>query len=182
MSNLEDIIQNYFNEYRSSEQKELEYFERTKTLELTIRRAGAAMKPSGRKYPHQKRIPRESLIQARDALLLEENQIAKCKSFHDLFHLVKSTTLPIQRIGELYAYDTAIRIGAYLRLTPKYVYLHAGTREGAKKLGLVYGREYLPKSELPAGMQELDCRELEDILCIYKDDLERLFHSGQLVD
>jgi hypothetical protein len=57
---------------------------------------------------------------------------------------------PIPGIGELAVYDTALRIGARLGLEPAKVYLHAGTRAGAKALGLAYGGRTIELAELPA--------------------------------
>jgi hypothetical protein len=39
-------------------------------------------------------------------------------------------------IGTLTASDTALRIGGFLKLQPDRVYLHAGTKDGAKLFGL----------------------------------------------
>ena len=39
-------------------------------------------------------------------------------------------------MGELVVYDTALRIGARFGLEPEKVYVHRGTREGVRKLGL----------------------------------------------
>ena len=40
----------------------------------------------------------------------------------------------VKGFGELSIYDTAVRIGAHLRIEPDKVYLHAGAREGIKAL------------------------------------------------
>ena len=42
----------------------------------------------------------------------------------------------MDELGELTVYDVAHRIGAYLQLEPDVVYLHRGTRIGARYLGL----------------------------------------------
>ena len=67
-------------------------------------------------------------------------------------------------------YDTALRIGAKLGVAPVRVYLHTGTREGAKRLGIeTKGVSALWPSELPEALRELEPYEVEDVLCIYKD-------------
>jgi hypothetical protein len=63
-------------------------------------------------------------------------------------------------------------------LEPDRIYLHAGTREGARALGL--GGTALSKSELPKAFHRLSPGEIEDCLCIYKDDLRRLAGRGHL--
>jgi hypothetical protein len=54
------------------------------------------------------------------------------------------------------------------------VYLHSGTRDGARALGLGRGRDTLRKHELPREFEELTAAEIEDCLCIYKDALKSI--------
>jgi hypothetical protein len=64
----------------------------------------------------------------------------KANDFGDLFHLVGAALDSIHGLGELYVYDTSLRIGAKLNLFPDRVYLHAGTRLGAGARP-AYGRD-----------------------------------------
>ncbi|MBI4192845.1 MAG: hypothetical protein HY525_20220 [Betaproteobacteria bacterium] len=75
----------------------------------------------------------------------------------------------VRGIGELYVYDTALRLGAHLRLLPRQVYLHAGTRRGARALGLDHRAKSLAPTKLPAALRCLRPYEMEDVLCIYED-------------
>jgi hypothetical protein len=77
----------------------------------------------------------------------------------------------INGLAELYAYDTAARIGAKLGLAPRQVYLHRGTREGAKNLGFESSRKTIARSELPVELRGLAADEIENLLCIYKAQL-----------
>ena len=95
-------------------------------------------------------------------------QLRRATSFDDLFDLVDKHILPIQGIGPLTVYDTALRIGARLGLSPTRVYLHAGTRAGARELGLDAQRGTIEMDELPEPLRQLSPREAEDLLCIYK--------------
>jgi hypothetical protein len=92
-------------------------------------------------------------------------------SFEQLHELVHRTVEPISGLGELYVYDTALRIGAKLGLSPKVVYLHAGTRKGAKNLGFKPSRDTISIAALPRALRTLEPREIEDLLCIYKGSL-----------
>jgi hypothetical protein len=74
--------------------------------------------------------------------------LQRCRDFDDLLILLEETVGEISDIGPLYEYDTALRIGSFLDRQPERVYLHAGTREGAKIFGLD-GRS-IEKSDLPA--------------------------------
>jgi len=77
--------------------------------------------------------------------------------------------------GPLYRYDTAFRIGAHLNLFPTLVYLHAGTRNGARALGLP-GKDALELSDIPIEIRHREPHEIEDILCIYED----AFRGGRM--
>ena len=97
-----------------------------------------------------------------------------CSSFHELFEMVNNAIGAIHRIGPLAIYDTACRIGAYLKLRPDKVYLHAGVRVGARAIGLGQGRDVLEVDELPVPFRRLAAGEIEDCLCIYKNELKRI--------
>ena len=77
-------------------------------------------------------------------------------------------------IGEVMVYDTAHRIGSYLGLEPEYVYLHAGTRVGAVALGFDRSAGWIEIADLPAAFRRLKPSEIEDCLCIYKKDIQRI--------
>ena len=96
------------------------------------------------------------------------SRLTACKSFHELHTVIGELLSPISGLGELYIYDTAVRIGAYLGLAPEFVYLHAGTRKGARALGLGRGRAYLEIRELPGPLQALSADEAESFLCIFR--------------
>jgi hypothetical protein len=66
------------------------------------------------------------------------------------------------------------RIGVNLSLHPKKVYLHCGTRIGAKNLGLDYQKHALEMTDLPQELQKLKPYQVEDFLCIYKDALKNV--------
>jgi hypothetical protein len=129
--------------------------------------------PGGKRHPHQRRIPARVLQQAADALTNANLSVA---TFDDLHQAVRTTIGDIRGIGELAVYDIACRIGAYLGLEPDQVYLHAGTREGARALG--FRGTTIRKNELPIAFRQLSPGEIEDCLCIYKTELRRLAAYG----
>jgi hypothetical protein len=94
-------------------------------------------------------------------------------SFDELFDLVNALISPIPKIGELAVYDTALRIAARFGLEPEKVYVHAGTRDGARALGFDRRRSVIEMDELPKPMRRLSGRETEDLLCRYKSQLAR---------
>lgn len=103
-----------------------------------------------------------------------ETKIVACKTFEELYGLVRNVSTGIYRIGPLAAYDTATRIGAKLRLFPHEVYLHAGTRQGAAALGFDSHMESVHPSLLPQAFKKLRAYEIEDVLCIYKKELRKI--------
>ena len=115
----------------------------------------------------------DTLGKARTVLLKNSNGIAKVESFEDLFGLVHHLLSPISGVGELYIYDTTLRIGVKMGFLPQKVYLHAGTRFGAKNLGPDYNGVSLEVASVPREFQELSAHEIEDVLCIYKEHLNR---------
>lgn len=125
----------------------------------------------GRVPDHQRRVGHDVLIEASKTLLCLKQKIEACESFADLIELVEDATADIYRFGELAVYDTSLRLGAWLGLSPESVYFHAGTRKGARALGLDTSRGWLEMDELPQPLQLLEPREVEDFLCIYKGRL-----------
>ena len=134
--NLKIIVRSYVSSIRPRLQNELDCFRQESTLHSAIKRATLAINSRGKKYRHQRRFEKKTLEQAKQALLANAMEIEQSKTFDDLFRLIDKKLESIKGIGELYIYDTALRIGAKKRLLPKKVYLHAGTRRGAQALGL----------------------------------------------
>ena len=168
-SQLKSIAAHYAERHRRPAERELEYF-RILPEEDAVSKAALAQLPSGKRHAHQYRVPLAALQEGRRLLLDNLPALRKASSFDELFELVEAMIRPISGIGELTVYDTALRIGARLGLEPAKVYLHAGTRAGAKALGLAYRGNTIELAELPAELQTLTAREIEDVLCIYKGE------------
>ena len=166
----EAIIHHYNLHHRPRQQKELNWFRQQPSLEAAIITAARAKDERGKRYRHQNKIHRKAIPQAESLLLEKCDELQNRRSFHELWSLIKGVLELIDGIGELYIYDAALRIGAYLNLSPDRVYLHRGTRAGAKAFGFVTRKkEWLNLGGLPNMLRELPAHEIEDILCIYKD-------------
>ncbi len=170
--NLKAIAHIYVRDIRPRAQTELDWFRQQPSLESAIEQAALATNSEGKRYSHQYRLKKTALEEARRVLLMNSKAIAQSKSFDDLFSLVETRVGGITGIGELYIYDTSLRIGAKLGLLPTKVYLHAGTRKGARALGFESKARTLEMSELPPELGQLEPHEIEDVLCIFKDDLK----------
>jgi hypothetical protein len=141
-------------------------------LKSAIEYAALAINSKGKRYSHQCRLKKAALEKAQQALLMNSEAIGQAKSFDDLFSLVETIVEPIEGLAELYVYDTSLRIGARLHLLPNRVYLHRGTRDGAQALGFDGRAKVLEMSEIPLELRQLEPHEIEDVLCIFKADLE----------
>lgn len=169
---LDGIISHYLTNRSVDADSELRFYRRQRTLDDALENAALARLESGKRAHHQRRLSSSTLNAAWEAL--QQCDFKACRNFHDLFCLIDETVRPIDGIGELYVYDTAHRIGAYLRLVPDRVYVHAGVRVGAKALGFKKC-DYILCSDLPAEFSALQPDQIEDCLCIYKHELATLF-------
>jgi hypothetical protein len=180
ISDLEATIRMYREEYRFDTLKQLRSFAHEPTLQSAVKRASLAMRPDGKRYGHQRRLSRGVLTK-----MLGRLSPAKLKgssSFHELHESVEEAIGRIRGVGKLTVYDTALRIGAKLRLKPDHVYLHSGTREGARALGLNWRAPFLHRRELPPTLRRIPAWEVEDLLCIFKDAFGRSNHLNQACD
>jgi hypothetical protein len=171
MAALKDIVAAYVRDHRPRAARELRWFAIQRTFANAVTLAAVAQGPSGKRLSHQRRIPFRVLAACRTRLLGEAKKLSQSGSFEELHKRVHSIVGGIRGIGELYVYDTALRIGAKLGLEPTVVFMHAGTRTGARNLGIATSRETVPIPEVPRALRLLKPREIEDILCIYKSQL-----------
>ncbi|WP_332772461.1 hypothetical protein [Phenylobacterium sp.] len=143
-----------------------------------IERAARAELANGKRHPHQRRLSRTTLEACVQALLPIADQMEAARSFHVLWDFVDKAYGHVPGAGELAVYDTADRLRHRLGLESKHViYLHAGARVGARRLagGRLANHDAwgITSDQIPYGLRMFDNHELEDILCIYKDDLLR---------
>jgi hypothetical protein len=168
---LRAIANEYISQKRPYAKAELDWFRRQPSLESAIDFAARAIMSNGKRHSHQYRIKRTAIGAARQVLLANSSAIGQSRNFDDLFVLISAMLKPIAGIGELYVYDTCLRIGARMNLSPQRVYLHAGTRTGARALGFKAKTNALDVTLFPTEFSELEPHEIEDVLCIFKDYL-----------
>jgi len=170
-TSLSHIVDHFEEHYKGAEELELNYFRSRAGLKEAVSEAAMA-RMNGQKFSHQWRIPLSVLEESRRRLLDNLGPLRTAESFDDLHDTVEAIIGGIAGVGELLLYDTALRIGAYLGLAPSSIYLHAGTREGARALGLEWRKRTLPMSTLPKALQRLSAGEAESLLCMYKPELK----------
>jgi hypothetical protein len=160
------IVHTYISDFRPSLLEEIIHFKQAGSFREAISRAVASEYPQGKRHPHQRRIPRQVLRDAEVVLQRQGDRLAALRDFDALHRLVASTAGGVKGIGELAVYDIAHRIGAYQGLAPDRVYLHAGTRAGARALGL--DGKVADLAAFPTEFAALTAAEIEDCLCIFK--------------
>jgi hypothetical protein len=171
---FQDIADDYRSRHQEGARRELRFFSIQRTLERAVRLAANAIGPGGKRFSHQRRIPASSLEEAEVRLVAVLSRLRRARSFDELHRVVKDAIDPVYKIGELMVYDTSLRIGAKLGVMPDRVYLHAGTRGGARALGLDPHRDGMEMRELPAELRKLRPHEAEDCLCIYKEQIRAI--------
>lgn len=117
--------------------------------------------------------------QVRNNLIKRFNDILKARDFDTIINIVLECK--VKGFGELAIYDTALRIGSFLNIEPKRVYLHAGARQGAVLLeskGYISqgssSKKFLEIYDMPVPMQKLKAIESEHFLCSMKDSMGHL--------
>lgn len=180
---LEMYVKEYIKNNKKSLNNYLEKYSSLNNIEDAIKYGATARLSNENKHSHQRRLKVEILEQVRDKLLEEVEKIKKCTSFEELIEIVEECKE--SGFGELAIYDTALRIGSNINIYPEKVYLHAGTKKGAKELGLKISNKVIEFSDLPEELKGLKPYEVEDFLCIYKDKfrniIERKYIKEKLV-
>jgi len=177
LSTWGQLLQHYDTHHRHKRQDELDWFATQTTFRGAIRAVARAEGRRGERLDHQRRIRRGAVPEAEVALMKSASLLRRVASFAELLQAIEITLRPIFGIGELYCYDAALRLGCYLSLAPEYVYLHAGTRKGARAFATLRGKiSLLPREAFPEELRNRSAGEIENILCVY----ENIFAKGLL--
>jgi len=172
LSSLQDILSDYRLDSAARASEDAYWADKTVDLDAAIRRACASTDVYGKRHSHQNRIPAEVMTAAADVLCARTDDIQGASDFEALHQVIKQLIGWMPGIGPMQIYDFATRIGLWLGKSPVLVHLHAGVTIGAKNLGInVRNRATVRPDELPAPFCDLPASEIEDILCIYKEDL-----------
>lgn len=155
------------------------HFRRVRAFDLRVQDAALSRyknkKGMYKRCGHQHRLKISALEKGLAGLRLAEHRLLKCRSFEQIHQQVSEVAGRVVGLGELWAYDTAVRIGMANNLAPKDIFLHAGTRQGAANLGfVVQGKRSLSLAEVFARYPELQgssADDLESFFCVYKRHL-----------
>jgi hypothetical protein len=154
----------------------LKHYRGMKSLKDVLECAADGQNVIGRRHSHQYRIPKTARVEALKLLktgIKNENSFESFEKLHDWFagKCSNENGSHGKGLGTLYVYDTCLRIGAFLKFAPTHVHLHAGVLNGARAMGIDGKIKKLPVSAFPQAMRVLKPHEIEDFLCIYKDEL-----------
>lgn len=165
---LNNIIKHYRQDILKNPDRHIVDCTHATNFHLAIELAATARTTTGKKHPHQWRVPSAVLSHFAKVLVDNAGEIRKVKSFNELYERVEACK--VKGVGELTIYDTAHRIGSHLGLNPDKVYLHSGTRIGAEKLIGRVKEKSITRHQLPLIIATSDLTEveIEDILCRYK--------------
>lgn len=172
MNHIESCIIHYQKNYKERKEEEWNFYKELQTIEQVIKISTKAKNKEGKKLRHQQRIPNAILNTMAEKLISKKAFFENAVNFQEIIELIEKES--IKGFGDLAIYDTATRIASKLNIEPEYLYLHAGTREGAKYLGLEWNSKFLLISDLPVEFQQaiedkrIKIKHVEDILCIYK--------------
>jgi len=171
---LEDIVAAYEKDRQEEAEKELQYYVELPSFEDVVKQAALAKGPWEGTHDHQNKYGVAArLPEFAESLLEALPELKKSASFDELYNAIEARR--VYRVGKLTVYDTALRIGANLKIEPTNVYLHRGAKKGAEYLGITpRGRRFISVDELCdklrfTAFRKLKPREIEDCLCIYKD-------------
>lgn len=158
--NLPDLIDH---------KKFYESFVTPKELPTIIEKASQGIGSDNLMSSHQRRLGYDKCKEATRELAKYEMEIKKAKSFEDIFVITEIVKSRIYKIGNLWSYDTALRIGFSKKVYPKEVYVQAGVTKGVRKLF----KGHLPKGRslstkiFPSALGILKPYQIENFLCIY---------------
>jgi hypothetical protein len=168
-SSLQRLVDEYLHSYGDSYEREDQWWgAKTLAWENAIVRAWNSRLENGKMHGHQRRVANK-LPEGLKVALSDKKQPEEFKDFQSLYDWVKSVVSRVRGLGFTTAYDVARRLGAWLRLEPSVVYLHAGTAAGANKFGIE--GEVAQLSAFPEEIQSLGATHAENFLCIYKAQL-----------
>lgn len=107
-------------------------------------------------------------------------RLKRCKEFHSLYQLVQGVAESVGGLGPLSIYDTSLRLGSNLTISPEKIYLHSGTLAGYKILvNEKVEEEFVNRNvfrSIPL-LGSMEPKYIEDILCIYKKTFAKMKSS-----
>ena len=166
------IVQDYIQHVRERACEHLAFYAEQPSLRNALEVVAAWRDPSGKIERHQRRLRRD--VKEAAGELIRRLELGGATSFESVFQRVQEAVGGIRGAGDLVVYDVALRLAAVLGLPPQRVYLHRGSRVGARALGVRTKERSLPLDAFPPEFRRLHAWEIENLLCVYKHELGAL--------
>ena len=127
---------------------------------------------NGKMDSHQRHIGYKICEVGAFQLLSLEDKFQDCKCFKDIMIQTDIIKNQILSLGDLWSYDSALRIGFNLKLYPLEVYVQSGVKDGVRKFfggsipKNIKGRT-IQKQSFGEAFMELEPYEIENFLCVW---------------
>ena len=173
------IVAAYLHTEEKRLRAELDWFgQETQSKEAALKRVTEARDTGNKRLSHQCCLPKSVSPAAFAALSAVLPQLMSATDFANLHSCIVTAFQQVHGAGPLFAYDTALRFGAFLNAPypmevfyPTEVYTHAGTAAGATRLLKRRPRPTELISSFPAAFRALPAYQLENLLCRYSECL-----------
>ena len=173
------IPKEYIQTYKKETGKHLQNvkvsFENFNLIEA-IEKAAKSIDPTNenKMFSHQRRVGQIVAKKGYEALKDREKELQLNQSFEEILAITDEVSKQIYRLGSLWSYDTALRIGFQKKVYPKNVYLQAGVKKGYKKIFNQNPKNrFVDKEFFPKELQILKPYEIENFLCIWGNDKQK---------
>ena len=118
---LRQIAEDYQYNHLPIVKREIKWFHTQPDFKTALETAATATSSQGVRYEHQHGIKVSAVDQALKALVREQEQIMWAIDFESMYTALDNLLKPIDGIGGMYVYDTALRIGAYRNIFPQFI-------------------------------------------------------------
>lgn len=145
-------------------------------LKEAIEKAAKSIDPTNdnKMFSHQRRVGFKVANSGYKLLKQREDDLKSCQSFEEILVITDDVSKQIYRLGPLWSYDTALRIGFQKKVYPKNVYLQAGVIKGYKKIFNQNSKNrFEEKNKFPKELQILEQFEIENFLCIWGNNKQK---------
>lgn len=169
-----DIVNDYKKFYEKEQEDGYKWYKEADNLKIAIEKAFRSEDEKGKVNGHQCRVGRERLEKALN-IALEMLPKDSFNNFNEIHSFIKEVAQDVKGFGSLATYDVANRIAKYCKIEVNEVHFHAGTTKGAIAIGInARDGESMTVDNFPPPFNTLSGDHLENLLCIYKDNLKRL--------
>jgi hypothetical protein len=180
LSTYIDIYDDYKHHCFALQESYYNWYKKASNLESAVTKAFHSKNENGKLHSHQRRVGHKRLAKAARIALgyLNNNSKVIFDNFDRIHDFVKQIAKDVEGFGDLASYDISVRIAQYLNCEIKEVHLHAGVTDGVKAMGFkARDGQTMSIDQFPHPFNQLSADHLENLLCIYKDDLAKIYRG-----